>query len=318
MGRNDLGEHEKTMDISLELLAELSPEMARELIPQWLCGFVAVGDVGRAAMIDRVNHSLNQFSDEALLNALDELVHVGDHYQLYPANPVARAMSRSFMRSLTTKAQIDGIENLRSAMAQGPVLMFSNHLAYCDTQLKDVLLTDAGASDLANTILAVAGPKVYGTVFRRFASVALTTMKTAQSSSTAHNESGLSPREVATIAIETVHRAVGFMGEGRPVLIYAEGSRSRDGRLQPFLRAVRKYTKVPGLRMVPVAISGSNRMMPINQPRMFPVPVTIQIGEPVDAAAAGGGVSAITEVWKRIGIMLPQENKPLAETAAIA
>lgn len=318
MGHNDLWEHERTMDISLEMLGQLSPEMARQLIPQWLSGFVVIGDADHAALIDRINHSLNQFSDEVLLEALDELVHVGDHYQLYPANRVAREMGRSFMRSLTAEAQIDGIENLRSAMAQGPVLMLSNHLAYCDTPLKDVLLTDAGAEDLANAIMAVAGPKVYGTVFRRFASAALTTLKTAQSSSTAHNEAGLSPREVATIAIETVHRAVGFMGEGRPVLIYAEGSRSRDGRLQPFLRAVRKYTKVPGLRIVPVAISGSDGMMPINQPRMFAVPVRIQIGESVDAAAAGGGVLAITEAWNRIGIMLPQENKPLAETAAIA
>jgi 1-acyl-sn-glycerol-3-phosphate acyltransferase len=305
------------MDISLDMVASLSPDQARRVIPEWLSTFVVVTEAANAGLLQRVDAALKAFSDEEVAHALRALVQVGDDYKLYSANPVARDVSRSFMRTLTEHCDIDGIEHLRDAMAAGPCLLLSNHLAYCDTQLKDVLLADAGAADLGDAIVAVAGPKVYGTVFRRMASVGLSTLKTAQSSSVAHNEAGLSPRAVATIALDTVRRASELMQAGRPVLLYAEGSRSRDGRIRPFIRAVRKYANVPGLRVVPVAISGSNLMMPINQAQMFPVHVSIRIGPAVERDAAGGSVPAITETWGRIAAMLPDHNKPHLDTPAI-
>jgi len=202
-------------------------------------------------------------------------------------------------------------------MKQGPCLLLSNHLSYCDTQLKDILLARAGASDVAERIVAVAGPKVYGTVFRRMASSGLSTIQTAQSAAVAHNEAALTPREVGKIAIQTIHRAAELMNSGNPVLIYAEGSRSRDGRLQPFLKAVRKYAKVPNLRVVPIGISGSNRMMPLHQTQMYATHIDLRIGEAV-VVDPMERAEAIEETWRRIARMLPEENQPLPETSPTA
>jgi len=305
------------MEISVDQLAQLSPSMARELIPQWLGTFVEVQPSRETKMVSEVNAFLQQTSDEALMGALTHLVNIGSDYALYRAHPIARDMTRIYMSALMYESTIDGIPHLRDAMAKGPCMLVSNHLAYCDTQVKDLLLARNGADDIAQSIVAVAGPKVYGTVFRRMASAGLSTMKTAQSADVSHNEAALSPREVGRIAIETVQRAGRLMSSGSLVLIYAEGSRSRDGRLQPFLRAVRKYAAVPGLQLVPMAISGTNHMMPLHQVRMFGCPVEVHCG-PAVTVDPTDRTGAIAEAWGRIADMLPEENKPEAGTIAVA
>ena len=50
------------------------------------------------------------------------------------------------------------------------MLLLCNHLAYCDTVIKDMLLDQIGATDAADRLTTVAGPKVYETPFRRMAS----------------------------------------------------------------------------------------------------------------------------------------------------
>jgi 1-acyl-sn-glycerol-3-phosphate acyltransferase len=297
------------MNITLAQLAHLTPAMARSLMPQWLGTFVVVAPEYEAQMIAQVDDLLSQSTDEEIAAALSHMATFGDGYELYPAQPLARSMTRLYMGALMHEATLTGLEHLRAASARGPVLLMSNHLAYCDTQVKDLLLLRAGAEDVAESIVAVAGPKVYGTVFRRMASAGLSTLKTAQSSGMATNAAGLSPREVAQIALQTVGRARDLMTAGRLVLIYGEGSRSRDGSLQPFLRAVRKYAAVPGLQIVPMAISGTNRMMPIGQVEMVGTPVQLRIGEAVTVETAGR-TEAIEETWHRISGMLPEENRP--------
>jgi 1-acyl-sn-glycerol-3-phosphate acyltransferase len=302
------------MEISLDQVAQLTPSMARSLIPQWLASFVETDPVSRDQMVEQVGILMEEASDAEVAGAINHLVEIGSDYTLYPANPLARAVSRTYMSSLAQGSSIEGLEHLRAAMEMGPCLLLSNHLAYCDTQIKDLLLSWAGADDVAEAIVAVAGPKVYGTVFRRMASSGLSTMKTAQSTAVSHNEAALSPREVGRIAIETVRRAGDLMLSGQPVLIYAEGSRSRDGRLQPFLKAVRKYAAVPGLRVVPLAISGTNRMMPLHQTQMFAGPVCLRIGESVPADPTDRA-AVVVEVWSRIADLLPEENRPLEATS---
>ena len=301
------------MEISLDQVAQLSPDMARVLIPQWLDSFVEAPVAAKARMVDEVGSLLSEATVEEVAGALHHLVEIGSEYTLYQANPLARAVSRAYMTALMEGSTLEGLEHLRSAMEAGPCLLLSNHLAYCDTQIKDLLLHWAGAGDISEAIVAVAGPKVYGTVFRRMASSGLSTIKTAQSTAVSHNEAALSPREVGRIAIETVRRAGGLMLSGHPVLIYAEGSRSRDGRLQPFLRAVRKYASFPGLRVVPMAVSGSNLMMPLHQTQMFARPVCLRIGSAVEVDPMDR-VGAVEETWARIGRLLPDENQPLADT----
>ena len=202
-----------------------------------------------------------------------------------------------------------GIEYLRRETSAGPTLLVCNHLAYCDTQIKDLLFADNGAADLASKLVVVAGPKVYDDTFRRMASMGLNTLKTAQSAALTHNEKNLSPREIASIALGTVRTAHKEMHRGNMVLVYAEGARSRTGRLGPFLKAVRKYLQVENCRIVPMALTGSQWMMPLSEVKMAPHPVQLRIGEPVKVEGLGT-LGAMKEVWSSIADMLPDQQKP--------
>ena len=143
--------------------------------------------------------------------------------------------------------------------------------------------------------------------------MALNTLKTAQSAGLSHNEVQLSPREIASVALGTVRAAHQQMTEGRMVVVYAEGARSRSRRLGPFLKAVRKYLRVKGCRVVPVAISGSQRMMPLGQFLMAPVPVQVRIGLPVQVEELGP-LGAMESAWHAIADMLPDDQRPSGTT----
>jgi 1-acyl-sn-glycerol-3-phosphate acyltransferase len=307
---------ERMMDLSLEQVRALDPELARQLIPQWLSGFVRNAPGAAAEVLQDTSEILAGVDDQSIVEAIGALVGLGDEYRLYDAHPVAQAMTRAFLDPLGAGSELEGVEHLRAAMQTGPCLLLSNHLAYADTLAKDWLLARNGAADIAGKLVAVAGPKVYGTAFRRMASLGLSTLKTAQSSAVAHNEAGLTPREVGRIAIQTVQAARLLMSDDRPVLVYAEGSRSRDGRLRPFLKAVRKYAMGEGVQVVPLAISGSDALMPLHQPYIFRHPVRVRIG-PGICADDLGAPAAIAACWSAIADLLDPAHRPDAGTPAL-
>jgi len=144
----------------------------------------------------------------------------------------------------------------------------------------------------------------------------LSTLKTAQSAVISHNDAELSAREVASIAVETVHVAHKRMRAGDLVLLYGEGSRSRTRQLQPFIKAIRKYASLPGCRVVPMAISGSQEMMPLNQTQMYATPVSLRIGEAIIVDDVGRS-EAIALAWEQIANMLPDLHRPDPATPPI-
>ena len=148
------------------------------------------------------------------------------------------------------------------------------------------------------------------------ASMGLNTLQTAQSAGIHHNEKGLSPREIATIALGTVGTAHQQMLSGNMVLVYGEGTRSRTGRMGSFRKAVRKYLAVDGCRVVPVAITGSQRMMPIEGTKMHRAPVQLRIGFPIEVEGLGPLV-ALEATWRAITEMLPDEYRPMVTTRPV-
>lgn len=293
----------------------LDPEVARGLVPDWLGSHVA--EEVRPDVVSGVAEVVAAASTDELARLMATFQSCGDGYRLHPADPLARRISHAFMAPLLPGAEVRGLDTLRAACEAGPTLWLANHFSYVDTQATDALLARDGADDLAQRVVAVAGPKVYGTTFRRLASSCLTTLKTAQSSRLAHNEAELSPREVARIAIQTLQEADALARTGRPILVYAEGARSRTGKLQPFLKAVAKYARAPGTRMVPVAITGTEALYPIDAELMRPARVVLTFGEPVDVEALGRS-EALEECWRRLRESLPEHQRPGAEVSAVA
>jgi 1-acyl-sn-glycerol-3-phosphate acyltransferase len=293
--------------LGLDRFVGLGPDEVRALIPAWLAAFVA-GDTAALSAI-RVAEVVAQLDDVHLMATMERLTTTGDGYGFFEVDPAARKITRAYMDSFSAGSTIFGLDRLSAAAAAGPVLIVCNHLAYCDTVLKDMVIAQAGAEHLADRLIAVAGPKVYETPFRRMASLSIGTIKTAQSTAITHDEGALSPREVAEIAVRSVLTAHEQMRSGGLVVLYGEGSRSRDQRFGPFIKATRKYAKFPGCQVMPLALSGTDRLMPIAQPQMHLGTAEVRVGE-VILVDDLGPTRAIEAAWHQIANMLPKDHSP--------
>ncbi|OPY69889.1 MAG: 1-acyl-sn-glycerol-3-phosphate acyltransferase [Syntrophorhabdaceae bacterium PtaU1.Bin034] len=103
------------------------------------------------------------------------------------------------------------------------------------------------------------------------------------------------PRE----ALKAIEEAVRRMRDGTTVLIFPEGTRSRDGKLLPFLKGGFSLASRAAVPVAPLAIIGSN---PLQPPGCF-VPVckghvTIQIGKPI--LLEGKGLSYKAELAEEV------------------
>ena len=75
--------------------------------------------------------------------------------------------------------------------------------------------------------------------------------------------------------------AIRVVKSGGAVLIFPEGSRSPDGKLQPAQPGIGMIVAKTGAPVVPVRVSGSFQAFPRGTPIPHFVPVTVTIGSPV-------------------------------------
>ncbi len=81
--------------------------------------------------------------------------------------------------------------------------------------------------------------------------------------------------------------------EGRSILLFPQGHRSRDGRLGRFYSGAFKLAVQLQLPIVPVCIQGTDRMLPPGRRWMAPADVRLECLEPVDPAAFPGDLGHI-------------------------
>lgn len=294
------------MALRIEDLSALPVELVRSLLPDWVASHVDAPNATRSALVSSLRGLLESVDDAGILALRQEFAEAGEEYRLYPAVPLARRITRVFMAGLTADWTIDGAERLDRFLTSGPSrrMVICNHLSYTDTQVTDSVLAMAGRAEFADRLMAIAGPKVYTDAWRRMAAISLNTRKTAQSSAVATEQGALSPRELATIALDTIADCERRMDEGFIVLLYPEGTRSRDGALQPFLKAAGRYLLAPNLQILPMAQTGTDRIYPIDSAIMFAHPVRIVFGEPFVAADYPGKSGALGEAHRRVGELL--------------
>jgi 1-acyl-sn-glycerol-3-phosphate acyltransferase len=82
-------------------------------------------------------------------------------------------------------------------------------------------------------------------------------------------------------ALGAVEKGVQALKAGRSFLVYPEGTRSPDGRLQPFKKGVFVMAIKAGAPIVPISVSGSNKIMPKGKFVIRPGRVRITFHEPV-------------------------------------
>jgi 1-acyl-sn-glycerol-3-phosphate acyltransferase len=85
-------------------------------------------------------------------------------------------------------------------------------------------------------------------------------------------------------AIASVERAADAMKAGQSFLIYPEGTRSPDGRLQEFKKGAVALAIKAGVPIVPVLCSGAHRVMAKRSLVIHPGEILVEFLEPIDAA----------------------------------
>ena len=81
-----------------------------------------------------------------------------------------------------------------------------------------------------------------------------------------------------------IKSAVRTLKSGMPLVIFPEGGRTRDGRVQPFLAGAFFMAIKAQVDIVPVALVGTYELLPMNTYHIKPRPLEMRVGEPIATA----------------------------------
>jgi len=84
-----------------------------------------------------------------------------------------------------------------------------------------------------------------------------------------------------TKAMKSLEEAVQKIRNGASVLLYAEGTRTMDGRLQPFKRGAFNLAVRAGVPVVPLTVNGSYRLLPKHSMHIRAGTIELVLGRPV-------------------------------------
>jgi len=87
---------------------------------------------------------------------------------------------------------------------------------------------------------------------------------------------------------QIVERMQTIFGEGRSILLFPQGHRSRDGKLGRFYSGAFKLAIEFGVPIVPICIQGTDKMLPRGRCWMSPAEVRLQCLEPIEPTAFQG------------------------------
>lgn len=107
-------------------------------------------------------------------------------------------------------------------------------------------------------------------------------------------------RRNRTRAVASLRRAGEIVRRGTSLIVFPEGTRSRDGRVHPFKKGPFVLALEAGVPVVPVAIVGSGRVTPKSRIAIHPGPIRIALGEAVDPDAFADKVALLVEVRRRV------------------
>jgi 1-acyl-sn-glycerol-3-phosphate acyltransferase len=84
-------------------------------------------------------------------------------------------------------------------------------------------------------------------------------------------------------AIGSLEKATESLRQGQSFLIYPEGTRSPDGRLQQFKKGAVVMAIKSGVPIVPVACSGAHRIMKKRKLNIYPGKILVEFLDPIDS-----------------------------------
>lgn len=104
-------------------------------------------------------------------------------------------------------------------------------------------------------------------------------------------------------AKQSVEAAADALRSGLHITVFPEGTRSPDGRLLPFKKGAFFLSEETGASIIPVVITGTERMMPKGSPRITPGEAYVRFLPPVDPKDA----TSREELMERVRAEMEEE-----------
>ena len=117
--------------------------------------------------------------------------------------------------------------------------------------------------------------------------------------------------------LEALGKARDHLARGVPVMVFAEGTRSRDGRMLPFKSGAFRLAIEAGVPVLPIAVNGTGSGMPKGSPWVRPCEAWARILEPVPTAGLKpeDANRLRDQVRKRIAAEVPGAMGPAKDAA---
>lgn len=177
------------------------------------------------------------------------------------AYDLAVLWARLILRSFNVRVRLEGAENLPA----GPAVVMANHQSHLDVPaLFDVLpfmIRFVAKKELSMI-------PIFGPAMRALGHIII----------------DRSDHEQAT---KTLNEAAKHIRGGTTVVIFPEGTRSRDGQLLPFKKGGFVLALQAGVPIVPITISGSRDCLPRGSTAIRPGEIVVRVHPPIDPAQYG-------------------------------
>ena len=90
-------------------------------------------------------------------------------------------------------------------------------------------------------------------------------------------------------AMRSLEAAAAAIRGGSSVVVFPEGTRTKDGSLLPFKKGGFLLAAKAGVPIVPFTINGSRQINPRNRLELYPGELTIRFGAPIPTTGGSGG-----------------------------